>query len=88
MMNWDHPMNGWMGGWMWVPIVLSIALLILVVLGIVAIVRGMSVGPTREREDPLAIAARRLSRGEISAEEDEMIRSTLSRGPASTAVPR
>lgn len=35
MMNWDS-MNGWMGGWMWIPAALLLALL---AVGVVAAVR-------------------------------------------------
>ncbi len=44
MMNWDYMMNGfnnWMGGWMWIPTVLLLAL---VVLGLVAVIRTMTTG--------------------------------------------
>jgi len=92
MMNWDYTMNGWMGGWMWIPMVLSFALLILVILGIVAVVRSMSpgtareAGMAREADDPLAIAARRFARGEITTDEYEALRSTLARGTTNSAA--
>ncbi len=92
MMNWDYTTNGWMGGWMWIPMVLSFALLILVILGIVAIVRGMSPGTAREAgtaraaDDPLAIAARRFAGGEITKDEYETIRATLTRGTPISAA--
>jgi uncharacterized membrane protein len=76
MMNWDYGMNGWMGSWMWIPTVLIVALLIL---GVVAVVRGSWAGAPRDADDPLAIAARRLARSEISKDEYETLRSTLSR---------
>ena len=76
MMNWDCGMNGWMGGWMWIPTVLIVALL---VLGVVAVVRNVSGGTPRQTEDPLAIASRRLARGEINKDEYETVRSTLAR---------
>lgn len=91
MMNWDYTTNGWMGGWMWIPMVLSFALLILVILGIVAIVRGMSLGTehgagtARAADDPLAIAARRFAGGEITKDEYEAIRATLTRSPIRAA---
>ena len=76
MMNWDYPMNGGMAAWMWIPTVLLVTLL---VLGVIAMVRGLSAGTPRETDAPLAIAARRLARGEISKDEYEMVRSTLDR---------
>ncbi|MDQ2914470.1 MAG: SHOCT domain-containing protein [Chloroflexota bacterium] len=75
-MNWDYMMNGWMRGWMWIPTVLIVALLIL---GVIALVRGLSAVTPREVDDPLAIAARRFARSEISKDEYETLRSTLSR---------
>ena len=44
MMNWDYMTNNWMGGWMWIAMVLVVALLIL---GVVAVVRGSSTGTPR-----------------------------------------
>jgi len=38
-MNWDYTTNGWMAGWMWIPMILVVALL---VLGMVAVARNMS----------------------------------------------
>ncbi len=76
MMNWNADMTGWMAAWMWIP-----ALLIVVVLVVLAIasMRLLSpAGPTPSGLDtPVAIAARRLARGEISTEEYEKIRMTL-----------
>lgn len=74
MMNWDYTMDGWMGGWMWLLMVLIVALL---VLGTIAVVRGESAGRPRDTDDPMAIAARRLARGEITKTEYENLRSTL-----------
>ncbi len=76
MMNWDgfYGMGGWMGGWMWIFGILLVALL---VLGIVAMVRALGPGASRDADAPRAIAARRLARGEITAEEYEKVRSTL-----------
>jgi uncharacterized membrane protein len=68
--------NGWMSGWMWIPMILVVALL---VLGTIAVARGLSTGTPRESNDPLAIAARRFARGDISKDEYETVRSTLSR---------
>ena len=76
MMNWDYTMNGWMGGWMWIPVILIVALLILAT---IALVRGSPGGTPREADDPLAIAARRFARSEITKDEYETLRSTLSR---------
>jgi uncharacterized membrane protein len=75
-MDWGYAMNGWMAGWMWIPTVLIVALLIL---GVIAVVRGFSAGSPRETDDPLAIAARRLARSEIGKDEYEALRSTLAR---------
>ena len=75
MMNWDYTTNGWMGGWMWIPMVLFTALLIL---GAIALIRALSTGATRSADDPLAIAARRFARSEITKDEYEKLRSTLS----------
>jgi uncharacterized membrane protein len=74
MMNWDYTMNGWMGGWMWIPMILIVAV---IVLGTIALVRGSSAGRPRDTDDPMAIAARRLARGEITKTEYETLRSTL-----------
>ena len=76
MMGWDYMSNGWMGGWMWIPMILVVALLIL---GTIAVARGLSNGTPRESNDPLAIAARRFARGDISKDEFETVRATLSR---------
>jgi uncharacterized membrane protein len=75
-MSWDQMMNGWMGAWMWFPMILMPALLIL---GTIALVRLLSTGTPRESNDPLTIAARRFARGEIGKDEYETLRSTLSR---------
>lgn len=74
MMNWDYTMNGWMGGWMWIPFVVIVALLIL---GAIAIVQGLFAGAPRDANDPLAIAARRFARSEITKDEYEAVRATL-----------
>ncbi len=45
-MGWDYMSNGgWMSGWMWIPMILVVALLIL---GTIAVVRGLSSGTPRE----------------------------------------
>ncbi len=85
MMNWDYPMNGWMGGWMWIPTVLIVALLIL---GAIVMIRGMSVGTSADADEPLTTAARRFARGEISKEEYETLRATLAVGTSGSANPR
>ncbi len=74
MMGWDYMTNTWMSGWMWLPMILIVALLIL---GTIAVVRGLATGTPRQSDDPLAIAARRFARSEISKDEYESIRSTL-----------
>jgi uncharacterized membrane protein len=75
MMGWDYMSNGgWMGGWMWIPMILVVALLIL---GTIAVARSLSTAAPRESNDPLAIAARRFARSEITKDEYETIRSTL-----------
>ena len=74
MMNWDYTMNGWMGGWMWITMILIVAVLIL---GTIAVVRGSSGGTPRKSDDPLAIAARRFARSEITKDEYETLRSAL-----------
>jgi putative membrane protein len=76
MMGWDYTMNGWMSAWMWIPMILVVALLIL---GTIAVARGLSNGTPRELDDPLAIAARRFARGDINKDEYETLRATLSR---------
>lgn len=76
MMNWDYTMNGWMGGWMWIPMILVVALL---VLGTIAVARSMSGAAPRQADDPLVIAARRYARSEITKDEYEGLRSTLGR---------
>ena len=76
MMGWDYMSNGWMSGWMWIPMILVVALLIL---GTIAVARGLSNGTPRESDDPLAIAARRFARGDINKDEYVTVRTTLSR---------
>lgn len=78
-MNWDYMMNGWngwMGGWMWIPLILVVALL---TLAAIAAIRSSSPGTSHDAENPLAIAARRLARSEISKDEYEKVRATLAR---------
>ena len=74
MMNWDYGMNGWMGGWMWIPTVLIVALL---VLGVVALVRIVSGGTPRQTEYPLAISSRRFVLVVIIKDEYDTVRYTL-----------
>lgn len=74
-MNWDYMSNGWTGGWMWIPMALLLAL---VVVGTVAVIRALSTGVPDRAEAPLAVAARRFAAGEINAEEYQRIRATLS----------
>ena len=74
MMNWDHMMNGWTGGWMWIPLALLVALL---ALGLVAAIRALTMSAPSGVEAPLTIAARRLARGEITQGEYEHLPSTL-----------
>lgn len=76
MMNWDYSMNGWGAAWMWIPMILVVALL---TLGLIALVRGWPAGASREADDALTIAARRYARGEIPKDEYETLRSTLAR---------
>jgi uncharacterized membrane protein len=76
MMGWDYMNGGWMSAWMWIPMILVVALL---VLGTIAVARGMSNGTPRESNDPMAIAARRFARGDINKDEYEALRATLSR---------
>lgn len=74
-MNWnDGTWYGAMGGWMWVPAILMMALLIL---GTVALIRSLSTRSMADTETPLTVAARRLARGEISTEEYDKVRATL-----------
>ncbi|HAL25727.1 MAG TPA: SHOCT domain-containing protein [Chloroflexi bacterium] len=74
MMNWDYMMNGWIGGWMWIPMALLLALLALVV---VAVIRATATDAPYRIDAPLAIASRRLARGEITKAEYEELRTTL-----------
>jgi len=74
-MNWDYMGNGWMGGWMWIPFVLILALL---AFGIVAVIRAQTTGAPDRAQAPLAIAARRLAAGEITTDEYEELRATIS----------
>jgi uncharacterized membrane protein len=74
MMGWDYMTNNWMSGWMWIPMFLIVALLIV---GTIAAVRGLASGTAGQSDDPLAIAARRFARGEITKVEYESLRSTL-----------
>jgi len=74
MMNWDYTMNGWIGGWMWIPMILIVAV---VILGTIAVVRAPSARTPRDTADPLTIAARRFARGEITKDEYETLRSAL-----------
>jgi uncharacterized membrane protein len=48
-------------------------------LALIAMVRGPAAGKSSATDDPLAIAARRLARGDISKDEYETLRSTLAR---------
>ena len=76
-MDWNYMMNGWnggMGAWMWIPAAL---VLVLVALGVVAVIRGMTTGAPSGVVAPLTIAARRLAQGEITKDEYDKIRSTL-----------
>ena len=76
MMGWDYMTNGgWTSGWMWIPMILVVALLFL---GTIAVARGLSNGTPRESDDPLAIAARRFARGDINKDEYETLRAALS----------
>jgi len=47
MMNWDYMMNGWTGGWMWIPLALLVALL---ALGLVAAIdaKWTQAGPSTD----------------------------------------
>ena len=74
MMGWDYMTNTWMSAWMWIPMFLFVALLIL---GTIAVVRGPATRTARQSDDPMAIAARRFARGEIGKDEYESLRSTL-----------
>ena len=74
MMGWDYMTNTWMTGWMWIPMILIAALLIVAT---IAVVRGLATGTTHQSDDPLTIAARRFARGEIGKDEYESLRSTL-----------
>jgi hypothetical protein len=53
MMGWDYMNGGWMSAWMWIPMILIVALLIL---GTIAVARGLSNGTPREANDPLCRA--------------------------------
>ena len=44
MMNWDYMTNGWMSGWMWMTMILIVVLLIV---GTIAMVRGLNSGTPR-----------------------------------------
>ncbi len=74
MMDWGPTMSSWMAGWMWLPTLL----LIVVVLVGLAVLLQRSPTNARETETAVAIAARRLARGEITKEQFEQLRSTLS----------
>ena len=77
MMGWnDGTWYGVMGGWMWLPGILMMALLIL---GTLALIRSLSTRSIAETATPLTVAARRLAHGEISTEEFDKIRATLAR---------
>ena len=41
MMNWDYTMYGWMAGWMWILMILVVAIL---VIGTVSVARNTSGG--------------------------------------------
>ena len=76
MMNWDYTTYSWMGVWMWIPMILVVALL---VLGTIAVARSLTTGTPRPADDPLAIAGRRLARSEITKDEYETLRTALTR---------
>lgn len=76
MMTWDSFGHGWMSGWMWIPMILFTALL---VLGVLVLGRALSNGTPPSAEDPLTIARRRYAKGEITKDEYETLRATLTR---------
>ncbi len=80
MMDWNYMMNGWTGmnGWMWI---LPALLMTLLALGVAAVIRATTTGAPYGVDAPLAIAARRLARGEITKGEYEELRSTLAGVP-------
>ena len=78
MMNGWTGMNGWMGGWMWIPMALLLALL---ALGVAAVIHATTTNAPPGVEAPLAIASRRLARGEITKDEYNELRSTLAEVP-------
>ena len=69
-------MNGWMGAWMVIP---GALLLVALFLGALAMIRVAATGTPRDADAPLAIAGRRLARGEITKDEYEQLRAVLGR---------
>lgn len=76
MMNWYGDMTRWIAAWMWIPPLLIV--IVLVVLAVASMRAFSPAGPSDTGLDaPVAIAARRLAKGEISTEDYEKIRVAL-----------
>jgi uncharacterized membrane protein len=69
-------MNGWMSGWM---LVTSALFLVVLLVGVLALIRGAATSTSRDADVPLGIAGLRLARGEITKDEFEQIRAALGR---------
>ena len=69
MMGWDYMSNGWMGGWMWIPMILVVALLIL---GTIAVARGHQRGEGALREGRILCVPAGTSHNVINTGEDAL----------------
>lgn len=76
MMTMYEFMTGWMGTWMLIP---SALFLVALFVGALAMIRVTATGTPRDADAPLAIAGRRLARGEITKDEYEQLRAALGR---------
>ncbi len=78
-MNWYTDTPGWMGTWMWVPALLIVVLLVVVMTTLLRANSRSGPAGVSALDTPLAIAGRRLAMGEITSDEYEKVRATLSK---------
>lgn len=74
-----YRMNGLLGAWSWLGMLMCIAIIVLIVIGVVALLSRSSKKMQNEGSNAsLEILKARLARGEINQEEYEKIRKDLS----------